>query len=322
MCSSDLPCTIAIAGGVVTVSANGVGTCTITATKPTDGNFLAATSNTVVITIAPAVGVITMNTATQTVTWGTAFTAPTATTNSTAAVAYTSSNTAVATVNATTGAVTIVGVGTTTITASVPAAANYTAATPVSYQLVVIAGSQVLSWDAATNGISSQAFGNSFSIGATSSAALTPTYAVSGGCTLAGTTVTMTSGTTSCVITADQAGSATTTAAPQISKTVAAALAVQNPLLLSATTTSLTYNPSTPASTALQISGGSGTGAVTVGVGAGEPCSVALSGGIWTLTSSGAGTCHVSATRAADANYQSMAASALVVTVEIGRAHV
>ena len=205
----------------------------------------------------------------RSVTWGTAFTAPTATTNSTAAVAYTSSNTAVATVNATTGAVTIVGVGTTTITASVPAAANYTAATPVSYQLVVIAGSQVLSWDAATNGISSQAFGNSFSIGATSSAALTPTYAVSGGCTLAGTTVTMTSGTTSCVITADQAGSATTTAAPQISKTVAAALAVQNPLLLSATTTSLTYNPSTPASTALQISGGSGTGAVTVGVGRG-----------------------------------------------------
>ena len=55
------------------------------------------------------------------------------------AVSYSSSNTSVATVNATTGAVSVVGAGTTTITASVPKANGFCAAT-ATYTLIVQCG--------------------------------------------------------------------------------------------------------------------------------------------------------------------------------------
>lgn len=80
--------------------------------------------------------------ASYTATLGQGFTAPTLSVTPAAAasqVSYTSSNTGVATVNATTGAVTLVGAGTTTITASVPASSTYNAAT-ASYNLTVTSG--------------------------------------------------------------------------------------------------------------------------------------------------------------------------------------
>ncbi len=80
--------------------------------------------------------------ASYTATLGQGFTAPTLSVTPDAAasqVSYTSSNTGVATVNATTGAVTLVGAGSTTITASVPASSTYNAAT-ASYNLTVTSG--------------------------------------------------------------------------------------------------------------------------------------------------------------------------------------
>ena len=75
--------------------------------------------------------------ATATATVGQPFTAPTLL-GVTTDVEYTSSNTAVATVNAETGAVTLVGAGTTTITASAPVTAEYEAG-EASYTLTVAA---------------------------------------------------------------------------------------------------------------------------------------------------------------------------------------
>lgn len=80
---------------------------------------------------------------TASATMGETFTAPTltATANGQAVtglnISYSSSNTGVATVNASTGAVTIVGVGTTTITASFSGNDSYNAAQSVSYTLTV-----------------------------------------------------------------------------------------------------------------------------------------------------------------------------------------
>ena len=77
-----------------------------------------------------------------TATLGQGFTAPTLTVTPAAAasqVSYTSSDTDVATVNSTTGAVTLVGAGSTTITASVPASSTYNAAI-ASYELTVTSG--------------------------------------------------------------------------------------------------------------------------------------------------------------------------------------
>ncbi len=78
-------------------------------------------------------------------TMGQAFTAPTlsgVTSDVTSDVTYTSSNTDVATVDAKTGVVTLVAVGTTTITASAPATAEYEAGT-ASYTLTVNPASSV-----------------------------------------------------------------------------------------------------------------------------------------------------------------------------------
>lgn len=75
--------------------------------------------------------------ATATATVGEAFTAPTLS-GVTDGVTYTSSNTSVATVNASTGAVTLVGAGTTTITATAPETGEYEA-DEASYTLTVSA---------------------------------------------------------------------------------------------------------------------------------------------------------------------------------------
>ena len=78
-----------------------------------------------------------------TATLGQGFTAPTLTVTPAAAaseVSYTSSDTNVATVNPTTGAVTLVGAGTTTITAAITGSSTYTAASD-SYELTVSSGS-------------------------------------------------------------------------------------------------------------------------------------------------------------------------------------
>ena len=78
-----------------------------------------------------------------TATLGQGFTAPTLTVTPAAAaseVSYTSSDTNVATVNPTTGAVTLVGTGTTTITAAITGSSTYTDASD-SYELSVSSGS-------------------------------------------------------------------------------------------------------------------------------------------------------------------------------------
>ena len=80
---------------------------------------------------------MTFSKAAETATVGQAFTAPTLSGAKTT-VTYKSSNTAVATVNETTGAVTLVGAGSTTITATAAATTEYNSAT-ASYTLTVSA---------------------------------------------------------------------------------------------------------------------------------------------------------------------------------------
>ena len=82
---------------------------------------------------------LTFSLATATATMGQAFTPPTLS-GVTTGVTYSSSNTSVATVNASTGAITLVGAGTTVITASAPASDNYEADS-ATYSLTVNAAS-------------------------------------------------------------------------------------------------------------------------------------------------------------------------------------
>lgn len=131
-----------VAGDVVTIT--GAGTVTLTATQApsSDGNYAGA-SITVVMTVdkaSPAISWV----GTLQRTWGEpAFALPAVTTNSTGAITYASSDTSVATVSG--NVVTMLAIGSTTITATQAEDANYVAA-EVSLVLEVGAATPSLVW--------------------------------------------------------------------------------------------------------------------------------------------------------------------------------
>jgi len=136
--SSNTAVATVTSGGTVTIV--GAGSTTITATQAATGNYASGsvTASLVVSPIAPTIGTLTV----PAKNFGDAafnLTAPTS--DSSGAFTYTSSNTAVATVTSDSGVVTIVGVGSTTITATQAASAdgNYTGGSSVNAALVVSA---------------------------------------------------------------------------------------------------------------------------------------------------------------------------------------
>ena len=135
-----------------------------------------------------------------------------ATASSGLAVTYVSSNTAVATVSGNT--VTIVGVGTTNITASQAGNTNFNAAPDVTQPFTVNKADQTITF----NALADQLIGSSpFDLTATASSGLTVTYQSSNTAvaTVSGNTVTVVGvGTTN--ITASQAGDANYNAAPDL----------------------------------------------------------------------------------------------------------
>ena len=224
------PCSVTTSAGMHTLSATGAGTCHVTYHRTGDAEHLPGDSNELVITIDKATPTSSFSSTSVTGYTGVSFTPPTLTTDSPGTVTYSTSDSSVAQVHATTGAITIVGTGSTVITANIAGTNDFNAA-EVMYNLDVNDGSQTLSWDSLVTGITSKTYGVSFDISATSSAGLTPTYTTSGGCSVLGAIVTMTSGSVDCVITASQAGDSTHGAATPITYTVTATKATQNSLL-------------------------------------------------------------------------------------------
>jgi len=119
--SNTAVATINATTGLVTIVEGG--STTITASMPATATYAAAsTSATLTVLRDPMLSAMSAITKNYN---DTAFTLTAPTTSSDGEFSYTSSNTAVATINATTGLVTIVGGGSTTITASMPATATY-----------------------------------------------------------------------------------------------------------------------------------------------------------------------------------------------------
>ena len=138
--SSNTAVATVTSGGTVTIV--GVGSTTITATQAASGNYTtgSVTASLVISAIAPTIGSFSV----PAKIFGDAsfnLTAPAS--NSNGAFTYTSSNTAVATVTSG-GTVTVVGVGSTTITATQAASGNYTTGA-VTASLVVSKATPVLS---------------------------------------------------------------------------------------------------------------------------------------------------------------------------------
>ena len=130
---------------------------------------------------------------------------------------------------------------------------------------------------------------------------------ISGPCTVSGATLTGL-GPGSCSRTVTTAADGVYADATSDPATITVDLAPQSPLTLLANPTTLEVN----GISALDTTGGNGTGAVTYQLVSG-PCSVSGS----TLTGLGAGSCVVTATKAEDAVYAAITSKRATVTVEL-----
>lgn len=288
-----------------TLTGNAPGTCTVTATKAGDANYLAATA-TASVTVSPAAQAALMATAAPSVIAVNATSALSAGGGSgTGAVSFAvSAGSSFCTVSGSTLKGT--GAGVCTVTATKAADANYLAATATTDVTVGKAAQAALSATATPATIVVNATSTLTTSGGSGTGAVT--FAVSSGgavCSVAGAVLTGT-GAGACTVTATKAGDANYAAATAtVNLTVGKA--AQAPLVASATPSAILVN----ATSALSAAGGSGTGAISFAVTVGGSfCSVSGS----TLTGTGAGSCTVTATKAADANY-SAASSTVAVTV-------
>ena len=218
----DVPFTLTATGGgssspviftssnlnVATVNGNevtivGAGATTITASQEGDANYTAATNVDQELVISKANQAIVFE-ALSARTFGDApFTLNATGGGSTSPVIFTSSNLNVATVNG--NELTIVGAGTTTITASQDGDANYTAAANVDQELVINKANQTIIFEA----LSAQTFGDApFTLAATGGGSSSPVIFTSSNlnvATLDGEEVTIV-GAGTAIITASQEG--------------------------------------------------------------------------------------------------------------------
>jgi uncharacterized repeat protein (TIGR01451 family) len=203
---------------VCTVSGNRVtivsaGACSITASQAGNANYAAATAVAQGFTVNPATQTITFG-ALSTVTFGAAPLTVSATASSGLAVSFASTTTSVCTVSGNT--VTIVALGTCSITASQAGNANYVAATTVTQSFTVNPAPQTITFAALSGALLGAA---PFTVGATASSGLAVSFASTtpSACTVSGATVTVLA-VGICSITASQPGNADYVAAASVTQ--------------------------------------------------------------------------------------------------------
>ena len=183
---------------------------------------------------------------------------------------------------------------------------NYAAAAQVTKTVTATLVAQTITFT--TNPLATAAYHSSFKVAATGGASGNAvTFTSSGVCSNSGATYTMTSGTGTCSVIANQAGNSDYAAAAQVTKTVTATLVAQ----------AITFTTSPPATAAdhssftVAATGGASGNAVTF-TSAGV-CS--NSGATYTMTS-GTGTCSVIANQAGNSNYAAAAQVTKTVTAK------
>ncbi len=210
------------------------------------------------------------------------------------AVTYTSSNPSVATILGNT--VTIVGVGSTTITASQLGDANYDAATNVQQTLTVDKASQTISFAALANKTYGDADFNLSATGGASGSAVTYTSSNPSVATILGSTVTIV-GAGSTTITASQLGNANYNDATSVQQTLTVGKASQSisfAALMAKLTTSPDFTLFANSSSGLSLSFSSSDTNVA---------EVYQSAGVWMVKIKGAGTTDITASQSGNGNY-------------------
>ncbi|MGA9527974.1 MAG: Ig-like domain repeat protein [Terriglobales bacterium] len=183
------------------------------------------------------------------------------------------------------------GTGTCSVIANQAGNTNYSAATPVTKSTSATTASQTITFT--TNPPASAAYNANFTVAATASSGLAVAFTSSGSCSNSGATYTMTSGTGTCSVIANQAGNTNYSAATPVTKSTSATPASQ--------TITFTTNP--PASAAYNsqftVAATASSGLAVAFTSSGS-CS--NSGATYTMTS-GTGTCSVIANQAGNSNY-------------------
>jgi hypothetical protein len=296
-------------GSTVTGVAAGLNACTIAANQAGNASYNPAPQVTGSITVkaGQTIGAITF--APSTLVVGGTTTASATSSSGLTPVTFSSLTTSVCTSSGTNGrTVTGVTAGTCTIAADQAGNATYGPAPQVIQDITVGKGNQATLTVNATTPLAYLASQTLSTSGGSGTGAVT--YIATGSCTVSGNLLTATSGTGSCSVTATKAADANYNATTSGAVIVTLGKISQATLTVYATTP-LAYL----ASQTLSYSGGSGTGAVTysaAGVGGGS-CTV--SGATLTATS-GTGACNVTATKAADDNYNTATSAAVSVTLQ------
>ena len=147
------------------------------------------------------------------------------------------------------------------------------------------------------------------SSGGSGTGAVTFSAGASTGCSVAGTVLSVTNASGTCSVTATKAADKHYLSATSAAVTVTLVKANQATLTAIATPSTVAYG----AISTLSSSGGSGTGVVTFSVGASTGCNI--TGGTTLNVIDASGTCSVTATKAADTNYNQATSAALPVTL-------
>jgi len=279
--------------GATYTMTSGTGTCTVIANQAGNTNYSAATQVTETVSATPASQTITFTTnAPASAAYNSQFTVA-ATAASGLAVAYTSSGSC-----SNSGATYTMtsGTGTCSVIANQAGNTNYAAATQVTQTTNATKASQSITFT--TNAPANEVYNGNFTVAATASSTLAVAYTSSGSCSNSGATYTMTSGTGTCSVIANQAGNGNYAAATQVTQTTNATLAPQTITFTTSAPANATYGQSF---TVAATGGASGNSVVFTSAG-----SCSNSGATYTMTS-GTGTCSVIANQAGSTNYAAAA---------------
>ncbi len=185
------------------------------------------------------------------------------------------------------------GTGSCSVIANQSGNSNYASASQVTQTTNATLVGQTITFT--TNAPASAAYGSQFTVAATGGASGNPVvFTSAGSCSNSGATYTMTSGTGSCSVIANQAGNSNYSAASQVTQTTNATLASQTITFTTPAPSSAAYGQSF---TVAATGGASGNPVVFTSAG-----SCSNSGATYTMTS-GTGSCSVIANQAGNSNY-------------------
>jgi uncharacterized repeat protein (TIGR02543 family) len=288
-----------VLGTTITVLA--AGTCTIVANQAGDGSYAAATqvSQNLVVGKASQSALTISSTAGN---LGSSLTLVTSGGTSSGAKSYVVADGTATGCSESGGALTVTGVGTCTVTATMAGGTSYNDVSSTATTITFAHTSQTITFPSIT-GITYGASPATLSATSSSSLSVAFTSTTSSVCTVLGTTITILTGGT-CTVAANQAGDSSYAPAAQVSQNLVISKASQTALTITSIA-GIVNNSLT-----LTTSGGSGNGAVTYAVNSGS-CTVSLA----VLSNTAAGTCSVTATKASNSSYNAISSSATDVVI-------